>query len=127
MVYDDARPVVLLTEDNALVGLDLRDTLEAAGYRVAGPFVRTTDALFWLARETPDLALLDVMLADGPSNALAHALRESGVPFVVYSGRRPSDTFASDFVGAPWLDKSAKPDVIANRLGELTSASPVQC
>ena len=113
------QPVVLLSEDNALVALDLRDALEAAGYRVAGPFGREADALFWLMQETPDLALLDVMLEDGPSDALAHELRRLGVPFLVHSGRHPGEALARAFADAPWLDKPASCRAVLMHLSQL--------
>ncbi|MEH3144295.1 MAG: response regulator [Methylobacterium frigidaeris] len=119
MVQGDPQPVVLLAEDNALVGLDLRDALEEMGYRVAGPFSRCSDALLWLSQETPDLALLDVMLDDGPSAAIAVALRRQGVPFLVHSGRHPDEALARAFAGAPWLDKPAPSRAVTARLTEL--------
>lgn len=126
MIVSETQPVVLLIEANALIGLDLRDTLEEAGYRVAGPFVRVSDALFWLAHETPDLALLDVMLGDDPSEGLARELRARKVPFLVHSGRHPDEAVARPFAGAPWLDKPASHHAVTAQLGELTSRVAVR-
>jgi hypothetical protein len=36
--HPDSSPLVLILEDEALIGLNLRDDLQDAGYRVEGPF-----------------------------------------------------------------------------------------
>ena len=59
-------PEVLLAEDNAAIGLALEDVLSDGGYTVVGPFVSCSAALAWLRDATPDLALLDLRLRDGP-------------------------------------------------------------
>jgi DNA-binding response OmpR family regulator len=101
MVY---RPRCLIVEDQALIGMSLEAYLEDAGYDVIGPFMRRTQALAWLETDTPELALLDVMLPDGSSVDLAHELRQRGVPFAIYSGLKPA-TDTPEFQGVPWLEK----------------------
>ena len=44
------------------------------------------EALAWLERDAPSVAILDYSLKDGPCTALARTLRERGVPFIIYSG-----------------------------------------
>lgn len=101
MVY---RPRCLIVEDQALIGMSLEAYLEDAGYDVIGPFMRRAQALAWLETDTPELALLDVMLPDGSSVDLAHELRQRGVPFAIYSGLKPA-TDTPEFQGVPWLEK----------------------
>jgi DNA-binding NtrC family response regulator len=80
---------VLVVEDEAIISLALADTLEGAGYTVAGPFGTRSETLNWLEGNTPDLALLDVKLKDGSSDDIARELVQRGVPFVVQSGHHP--------------------------------------
>lgn len=75
---------ILIVEDEALVARDLRNTLVKLGYEVT--FVaRTAGEALASVRETmPDLALLDIRLADGSDGIeAAHALqRDFKVPVV---------------------------------------------
>lgn len=116
------RPVFcLLIEDNPLVGLDLADALDAGGYYVAGPFPCGREASEWLARFTPDVAVVDLTLRDGRCLEVVRELKARDIPFIIYSGcplqQRPSDVPAD----VPWLEKPASYGVIARTL-ELLSA-----
>jgi DNA-binding response OmpR family regulator len=123
----DSAPVALVTEDDGLIGMDLCDFLEQAGYRVVGPLGRLSDALRALGRENPAVAVLDVMLADGSCAALADELRRRGVPFLVHSGCQRADPFAAAFQGVPWLPKPSAPSAIARALDALRHAQLVPC
>src|SRR4051794_31207518 len=72
------QPVVLLTEDDAVVAIDLSDALEKAGYRVLGPLATAREALSLIEQETPTLAIIDIMLKDGPCTEVVRALRQRG-------------------------------------------------
>ncbi|TNC05296.1 response regulator [Methylobacterium terricola] len=124
MSYPDPQPLVLLIEDDFLIGMDLSDALEQAGYRVLGPLATAVETLSLMERETPTLAIVDVMLKDGPCTALARELRKQGVPFIVHSACRPDEPLASEFQGVPWLGKPAMPRDVVAVLGELTRAIP---
>src|SRR3954451_13183428 len=110
----DQQPVVLLTESDALAGMDLGDALEKAGYRVLGPVDTVAEALNLLEQATPTLAILDLLLRDGSCTGLAGELRRRGVPFLVQPEDPLAEPLASGFQGAPWLSKPALPwDVVA--------------
>ncbi len=64
-----AQKLVLLAEADPLIGLDVADALETAGYRVAGPLRTAVEVEAWLDRWTPALAVIDVQLADRSSAA----------------------------------------------------------
>jgi len=114
---------VLVAEDEALISVILSGDLRDEGYLIAGPFSRGQDALAWLADDTPDLAIIDYMLRDGPCTRLTQALRERGVPFVIFSGyARDLDT-ENEFADAPWFDKPASLDALLDALARL-SRSP---
>lgn len=53
---------ILIAEDERIVAMDLRVTLEAFGYGVLGPVARGRDAIWFAAQERPDLAIVDIVL-----------------------------------------------------------------
>ena len=76
---------ILVVDDDRLVLAALCEGLRSAGYRVTGsasPF----DALEVAARDTPDLALLDVRMPGMDGIELGRKLREqAGIPFLYLS------------------------------------------
>jgi DNA-binding response OmpR family regulator len=116
------RTAVLLTEDEALIGLDLGDILEGAGYRVIGPAATIAEALSFMRRETPQMAIIDVRLRDGDCMEIMRDLRQRGVPFVVHSGCQVDQPFAAEFGDAPWLVKPASPRDVLASLGRLNGS-----
>ena len=99
----------LIAEDEAFTGMALADAVAEAHFRVLGPFSRCSAVLDTLDQVTPDAAILDVELQDGSSIAIALALRERSVPFVIYSGHRRDDDVPPAFADAPWVEKPATP------------------
>ena len=111
---------VLVAEDEAAIGLFLLDELAALGLTVAGPFTRCTAALDWLADHTPDLALLDVTLGDGPCTTLAQELQRRGVSFAFFSGGGSNDEpVRREFPGMPWIGKPARLEQIVGALRQV--------
>jgi CheY-like chemotaxis protein len=110
--------LVLLAEDNACIGLTLQDDLESVGYGVAGPFSTCVEALAWLRSATPDVAVLDVLLSDGPCCELARELKERGVPFVVYSGTSRAHC-PPEFREVPWIGKPAPHEQVLDAISLL--------
>jgi hypothetical protein len=80
------RPLVLLAEDEAIIAIDLEDSLKAAGFAVAGPFATIAETTAWLETGRPDVAILDHGLKDGLSDALARDLARRGVPTIIFTG-----------------------------------------
>src|SRR4051794_8081003 len=69
--------LVLIAEDEVLIGMMLKADLSQAGYRVAGPASTCAEALRMAAAEPPDLALVDIMLNGERSGIeLARVLRD---------------------------------------------------
>lgn len=121
---------VLVAEDEALISVILSGDLRDEGYVVAGPFSHCGDALTWLADDTPDVAIVDYMLRDGPCTMLVRTLRERGVPFVIFSGYARGPETHSEFLDAPWFDKPASLDDLLAALADLstriTAAAPTR-
>lgn len=80
-------PCVLVAEDELIMGVDLCDTVEEAGYRVEGPYHRLDSAMLSIQKNRPDVAILDVRLDDGDVFPLAEALMKEKVPVIFYSGQ----------------------------------------
>jgi|SRR4051794_8590382 DNA-binding response OmpR family regulator len=110
---------VMLLEDEALIALDLQTELQEAGYEVAGPFATRKLALEWLDRETPECAVLDTVLKDGPCEDVARALAKRDVPFVVYSGHRQDLNTFKEFSHATWVEKPAMIGTLLDALAGL--------
>ncbi|GEL44776.1 response regulator [Methylorubrum extorquens] len=126
MISLDQQPSVLLTEEFPLVGMDLSDVLEQAGYRVLGPAVMATEALSLLKRETPTLAVLGIELTGSSCAELVNVLRQRGVPFLVHSGCCRDGPLADGLQDVPWISKPAPPGDVVSVLDELSmAAAPV--
>lgn len=117
------RSLVLLVEGDAVVGLDLSEALQQAGYRVAGPAATVLDATRVLRHEMPDLAIIEVKLEDGDCAGIADTLRRGGIPFLVHSVCPRTDPLAETFRDVPWLLKPSLPWDIIGALDDLSLAN----
>ncbi|MBB4658694.1 response regulator [Parvularcula dongshanensis] len=81
--------LILLAEDNVMIGMMMQLDLQDAGYEVAGPAVTNAAALKLLAGSRPALALVDIDLKDGDSGLdLARTLKdEFDVPTLFVTGQ----------------------------------------
>ena len=92
-------PRILIVEDDALLGLDLKEHLECAGFTVLGPAASASKALALLAQAGCDAAILDVHLGRGQtSEPVAQELRLRGTPFVTVTA------YSHDHRLEPYLD-----------------------
>jgi two-component SAPR family response regulator len=103
-----AGPRVLIVEDELLLAMDYEELLKREGFTVLGPAGRQAPALALLEAERPDVAILDVNLAGERSTAVAEALAEREVPFVVVSGYGDRTLDEPVLRAAPHLDKPVK-------------------
>lgn len=80
--------LVLVVEDEPLIALDLTKHLEEAGAIVLGPVSSVPEALKILGAldRLPDVASLDLKLAEGTSIRIAEELDRLGVPFIFATG-----------------------------------------
>jgi two-component SAPR family response regulator len=99
---------VLIVEDELLLAMDYEEILKREGFTVLGPAARQAGALALLEVERPDVAILDVNLAGERSTAVAEALAEREVPFIVVSGYGTRTLDEPVLRGAPRLDKPIK-------------------
>ena len=104
-----AKPCCLVAEDQALIALALEAALEEVGIGIAGPFPSCAEALTWVARHTPELAVLDFKLRDGPCTDLAQTLLGRGVPVIIASGCPQGPDTPPELYDAIWLEKPLDP------------------
>ena len=107
----DARPLILLVEDEVLVRVGLTSVLESGGFRVA-PVASADEALELLAN-VPDIraVVTDVALSSGSSNGLelAQQIREEWPIGVVVTSGQPIADQAELPPGAYFLAKPLHP------------------
>lgn len=82
---------ILVVEDELLIAMSIEATLEDVGLVVIGPFPRAARAARAAREDRPDLALLDVRVADGDVYPAADALADRGVPFAFLTGYQAGD------------------------------------
>jgi DNA-binding response OmpR family regulator len=107
-----AQQCVLVAEDEFIIGVDLCDTVEEAGYEVEGPYDTANSAIDALERRTPDLAILDVRLDDGEVFPLAEKLMAANVPVIFHSGEVSPNEVSGRYPQAHALAKPCPPDQI---------------
>jgi DNA-binding response OmpR family regulator len=80
--------ILLIVEDQMLLAMGLKDELEDCGYRVLELAIHNKQAMNLALDVRPDLALVNIELADGDDGvALAADLKALGVPVLFISGQ----------------------------------------
>lgn len=81
---------VLVVEDEPLVSMMLTDMLSESGYKVDGPYDKSTDALAAAARNNLYGGILDINLGNETVYPVAEMLVARQVPFVFITGYGPN-------------------------------------
>ncbi|WP_262269986.1 histidine kinase [Microvirga yunnanensis] len=115
----NAKPLILLLEDEVLIALTLQDELQDAGFAVAGPFTTCAAALGWLGAATPSMAILDAALKDGPCREIALELSRREVPFLIYSGHQENGQLLAEFQHITWIEKPVPSVVLVQACQKL--------
>ena len=110
------QPVILIAEDEPIVGLDLCDTIAEAGYLVEGPHADLNSAMLAFQKRRPDLAILDIRLNDTVVYPFAEKLIAEDVPVIFHSGHLPLDEVDARFPDAPALSKPCPPGDILSQV-----------
>ena len=97
---------ILICEDNTIIAMDLEMVIEDLGHEVAGHVTRSDRCLMQCDREPPDLVLVDIDLADGPTGLdLTRRLADMDIPSVIVSGQtaalQPGDHAAMSVLSKP--------------------------
>lgn len=78
---------VLICEDEPVLAADLAAIVEEAGHTVCGVFHNAREVLSSAGKLDPDLAIIDLSLADGDTGgAVAQTLQSLGIRVIILSG-----------------------------------------
>lgn len=111
---------ILVIEDEALIGMDIREALEKAGATVTAT-TTVRHALILVEHDGLSGAIMDHALADGDSTELCVRLKARGIPYISYSGYEPVKGASLD---APHVSKPATMDVLLSTLAALLVGRP---
>jgi DNA-binding response OmpR family regulator len=115
---------VLVAEDEFLVYLALEDELRDKGFEVLGPFTSVAEIRAAVARESIDMALLDINLGGEMIFPVADELVARNIPFIFLSGYA-SAVVPERYSAVPRLDKPFDPQkLLATLRGLAQSTAP---
>jgi DNA-binding response OmpR family regulator len=106
---------VLIVEDDAFLGHDLKEQLTKAGLVVIGVATSVRTALDFLNRVTCDIAVLDVNLGRETSVPIAAELKAQGIPFVLATGYS-TQQIPKGYNGAMIFQKPIQTEVLVGAL-----------
>lgn len=111
-----ARPIsrgsrVMLVEDEAIVGMMMRDLLEEIGCIVAGPLHSVAEAMPVAQRAELDFAILDVNLGRETVYPVAELLSARRIPYLFLTGYGP-ESIDKRFAGVRVLQKPVDGDAL---------------
>ena len=111
-VMDDTKVSILIVEDEAIQAMGLEETLERAGYRVAGIADNGEEVLEFVAREKVDLVVMDIHIKgdmDGVKTALKVREIKPDIPIIYLSAyvdqetvRRAKETSPAAYITKPY-------------------------
>jgi len=121
------RKRVMLVEDEALVGMMVRDMLIDLGLFVVGPFCSVAEAQAALETQQYDCAILDLNLRGDTVYSVAELLEARGTPFIFVTGYGP-ESIDRRYAHIPVMQKPVARDmlevIVRNQLGmEAKTAS----
>ncbi|SHI68917.1 CheY chemotaxis protein or a CheY-like REC (receiver) domain [Roseomonas rosea] len=112
---------VLVVEDEFFIADDLAEALRGAGAEVIGPVPTRERALDMVAGTGMiDFAVLDINLGGEAGYAVAEALSERGVPFVIATGYARG-ALPPRFRDVPHWEKPLDADVLVSVLSSLVA------
>jgi DNA-binding response OmpR family regulator len=116
---------VLICEDDAFLAADLSMSVESAGHSVHGVYANARDALAATSGQTPDIAIIDLELADGHTgSSIAQTLQAMGVKVIVLSGH-PNVGAGLGTVPHTYASKPVSPEMVDFLLNPPRAAGTV--
>lgn len=111
---------VLIVEDNRIIALDIKESLEEFGFNVVGTVSRGEKALSWFSSNYCDVVIMDINL-EGRLNGLETAkyiIEDIKIPIVIISAQTDdySIQFAKEIGIQEYITKPASPEQIANSI-----------
>ncbi|WP_052699453.1 response regulator [Hyphomicrobium sp. 99] len=111
---------ILVMEDEPIIALDLRLTLEDAGAFVIGPATTLAAAIELIQIEMIDCALLDVRMGRESAFAAAEKLSARGLRWVFHTGNADAGDIMKAWPSCPILLKPADPPSVVRALATLS-------
>jgi CheY-like chemotaxis protein len=106
---------ILVVEDDYILAMDMRLTLEDVGAEVVGPVGTVRDALRMAETEDIDAAVLDINLHGEFVFSVAERLQDRGVPFAFTTGYE-GDILPERFCATPRHQKPVSAEAVVNAL-----------
>lgn len=106
---------VLIVEDEYYLAADLAEALQARGVEVVGPVGTYEEAIAAIATDGFDKAVLDMNLRGEMSFAIAAALDDAGIPYVIATGYS-AESLPHDLRDKPRIEKPFRPERVAELL-----------
>lgn len=109
---------IMVVEDEFFIADDAARVLREAGAEIVGPYSNEVAAHARLGDQRPDAVVVDINLGEGPSFALAHALKERGIPFLFLTGY-DTEIIPQPFQNIELLEKPTDYHVVVSAIGKL--------
>lgn len=109
---------ILIVEDEILIGIEISDILENAGFEIFGLVATADDAIDLLQYHACDAAVLDINLGKETSEPVAKRLAEMRTPFLSVSGCNLEDRPRA-FAETPHLSKPIQSEFLIEKLRQL--------
>ena len=103
---------VLVVEDDAIIAMDLEDTILSFGVKTVRIAANVSRALAMIDECVPDFALLDIGLVKEKSFAIAERLDALGIRFAFVSGYGADAAVPAAFSQRPRLPKPCTSDAL---------------
>ena len=117
--------LVLVVEDEAIIGMMICSEIEHVGGVAIGPVSSVAAAIKEIATSRLDAAILDAKLVDGDAAKLAITLAARCIPFVVTSGYEQR-TLPKDLRSAPFIAKPISVSLLVEAIGRLVAGGQRQ-
>lgn len=110
---------VIVAEDEPLIAWMLEDILSDMGLEVIGPFSTVAEARSCVDTESPQIAVLDVDLADGVVYPLADALHSQKIPLIFHTANTDRIDLKSRYDGSEVVLKPSDAPRLQNAVASL--------
>jgi PAS domain S-box-containing protein len=111
---------ILIVEDEAVVALQVKNDLEAAGHKVVALATNLAQGVQLADSTEIDVAFLDVRLGDDLSTQVAENLLKRGIPFAFGTGFEDDSILPGHLRGIPRLVKPYETDGVSRLLTSLS-------
>jgi CheY-like chemotaxis protein len=115
---------VLVVEDEMIIAMLIEDMLDEFGCKLVGPATNVPRALELIAKESIDVAVLDLNLDGKDTYAIADALQRKNVPFIFATGYG-SAGLRQEYGNRPVLQKPFLASDLETALTEALSGTNV--